>query len=55
MRVGVLHGGAPEDARMLVEKVKENNDPLELVMTQITPVLGVHGGPGVVGIAAYNE
>jgi fatty acid-binding protein DegV len=28
---------------------------VELVMTRITPVLGVHGGPGVVGVAAYNE
>jgi len=55
MRVGVLHGAAPKDARLLVDKVKEKSDPLELVMTQITPVLGVHGGPGVVGIAAYNE
>jgi DegV family protein with EDD domain len=55
MRIGILHGAAPEDARLLIEKVKERSDPLELVMTQITPVLGVHGGPGVVGIAAYNE
>ena len=55
MRVGVLHGAAPEDARFLVEKVRERSDPRELVTTQITPVLGVHGGPGVVGIAAYNE
>jgi DegV family protein with EDD domain len=54
-RAAVLHGAAPEDARMLGEKVRERCDPRELIMTQITPVLGVHGGPGVVGIAAYNE
>lgn len=55
MRTAVLHGAAPGDAQLLAEGIKERTDPQELVMTQITPVLGVHGGPGVVGIAAYNE
>jgi len=25
------------------------------LMSPITPVLGVHGGPGTVGLAAYNS
>ena len=52
---GVLHGAAPEDAQILVEGIKSRGNLQELMVSQITPVLGVHGGPGVVGIAAYNE
>jgi DegV family protein with EDD domain len=55
MHTAVLHGAAPGDAQTLAEAIRERKEPQELVMTQITPVLGVHGGPGVVGIAAYNE
>jgi DegV family protein with EDD domain len=54
MRVAVLHGGALEDAQTLVEAVKRRVQPLELITAQITPALGVHGGPGAVGICAYN-
>ena len=54
MRVAVLHGGALEDAQTLVEAVKRRVQPLELILAQITPALGVHGGPGAVGICAYN-
>ncbi|MFW6136209.1 MAG: DegV family protein [Chloroflexota bacterium] len=55
LRAAVLHGAAEEDAHMLAEEIRKRADPLELIMTQITPVLGVHGGPGVVGLAAYND
>jgi DegV family protein with EDD domain len=55
MRAAVLHGAAPGDAETLAEAIRERSDPQELVMAQITPVLGVHGGPGVVGVAVYNE
>jgi DegV family protein with EDD domain len=55
LRAAVLHGAAEEDAQALAEEIKKRSDPVELVMTRITPVLGVHGGPGVVGVAAYNE
>jgi DegV family protein with EDD domain len=54
MRVAVLHAAAPEEAQALVEAIRERIEPLELVVNQITPVLGVHGGPGVVGVGAYN-
>jgi DegV family protein with EDD domain len=55
MRVGILHAAALEDAQLLAEQIQSQVDPLEMITTEITPVLGVHGGPGVVGICAYNE
>jgi DegV family protein with EDD domain len=51
----VLHGAAPEDARALLHEVLKRCERVETVVSAITPVLGVHGGPGTVGIAAYND
>jgi DegV family protein with EDD domain len=53
--VAIIHGAAPEDARSLLHEVLERCEQVEPVVSAITPVLGVHGGPGVVGIGAYNE
>ena len=50
----VVHGAAPEDARLLLHEIIERCRQVEPVVSSITPVLGVHGGPGLVGIAAYN-
>jgi DegV family protein with EDD domain len=55
MRVAIVHAAAPEDAQHLLEEVEGQYEPLEVIVTEITPVLGVHGGPGLVGICAYNE
>jgi fatty acid-binding protein DegV len=55
MRVAIIHGGATDDAGLLQQEVDKMYEPLEIITSAITPVLGVHGGPGVVGIAAYNE
>jgi len=55
MRVGVFHASAPEEARSLFDEIRSTYNPLELTTGEITPVLGVHGGPGLVGVGAYNE
>jgi DegV family protein with EDD domain len=55
MRAAVIHAASPDDAQRLLEEVRTRYDPIELISNQITPVLGVHGGPGLVGICAYNE
>ncbi len=53
-KVAVIDGAAPEDADMLRRQVEERCQTVEVITSPITPVLGVHGGPGVVGIGAYN-
>jgi len=55
MRAAVLHGAASDEAEALVPQVERRGDLLELVVAEITPALGVHAGPGVVGFCAYNE
>jgi fatty acid-binding protein DegV len=55
MRVAIVHAAALEDAKRLLVEIREKHKPLETFINEITPVLGVHGGPGLVGICAYNE
>jgi DegV family protein with EDD domain len=55
LRAAVLHAAAPEAGQALAEAVERRGHPLELITAQITPALGVHGGPGAVGVCAYNE
>ncbi len=55
VHAAVLHGAAPDDARFLLDSVLERCSQVEALMSPITPVLGVHGGPGTVGLAAYNS
>lgn len=55
VRVAVMHGAAPDEAAEVYKEIQTICSPLELITSEISPVLGVHTGPGVVGIGAYNE
>ena len=49
--VSVLHGQLVEQANMLAELVQEKVNVGKLEILRISPVLGVHTGPGIVGLA----
>ena len=51
MWVTVLHGQFSEQAENLTEKLKERLNVARLEVLRVSPVLGVHTGPGVVGAA----
>lgn len=53
--VWVLNGGAPEEGRKLVESVKALNNVVNLYTGDIGPALGVHTGPGLVGLIIKEE
>ncbi|EHQ90044.1 DegV family protein [Desulfosporosinus youngiae] len=48
--VAVVHGGAEQEARKLWQKARELPNIKELLFNQISPVMGVHTGPGLVGV-----
>jgi DegV family protein with EDD domain len=52
--IAVVHAAAEEDASRLMQAIERECEPLETVLSEITPVLGVHGGPGLVAIGAHN-
>ncbi len=49
--VSVLHGKLAEQASKLAEMVQEKVKVGKLEILRISPVLGVHTGPGIVGLA----
>lgn len=48
--VAIVHGGAEQEGRMLWQKARQLPNIKELLFNQISPVMGVHTGPGLVGI-----
>jgi DegV family protein with EDD domain len=49
--IGVLSAAAAETASNLLIKIKEEFTPDEILLANISPVLGTHTGPGCVGVA----
>lgn len=54
VRIAVMHANAPERAEELAERLRSMLDPLELFVTEFTPVIGAHTGPGLVGCAIHR-
>jgi DegV family protein with EDD domain len=50
----VIHANAPEEATKLREQVREQFPCVELYLTEFSPVIGTHIGPGTVGVAFYT-
>ncbi|MFZ5967284.1 MAG: DegV family protein [Bacillota bacterium] len=52
--VAVMHGHAKEEALKLLERIKGLVGLNEVYFDQISPVLGVHTGPGLLGVIVYK-
>lgn len=55
IHAAILHADVPDEAEALRKKVEELFNCVELFVTELTPVMGVHTGPGVLGVAFYAE
>jgi DegV family protein with EDD domain len=55
LQLGVMHAAAPEVAEELAQQLRQEWRPRELLVVEFTPVMGVHVGPGFVGIAYAVE
>lgn len=51
--VAIVHGGAEKEAKELFARAKEMTNIKELYLNQISPAMGVHTGPGLVGFLVY--
>ena len=52
-RVAVIHADAPGRAEELAERLVKAIAPTELFITELTPVIGAHTGPRLVGCALH--
>jgi DegV family protein with EDD domain len=50
VRLAALHANAPEDAKLVLQEAAAKLNPIETVFSEVSPVVGVHAGPGVVGL-----
>lgn len=55
LHVIVMHAAVPEEATMLLARIRERFTCLETLSTALTPVIGAHTGPGLIGVAFYAE
>ncbi len=52
-RVAVMHANAPAKAATLAERLAGEMEIEELFVTEFTPVIAAHTGPGLVGCALH--
>lgn len=51
----VMHADALEDAEDIRQTIAKNYDCAELFISEFTPAMGAHIGPGLLGIAFWSE
>ena len=54
LHVAVMRADSPEKAGIFASEISSRFDCTELFITEFTPVMGVHTGPGVIGVAFYS-
>ncbi len=55
VHAAVFHADVPDEAEALRSELASRFACLELLVTEFTPVMGAHTGPGVLGVAFYAE
>ena len=55
LHVAVMHADAPQHAENLKKRISSQFNCSEIFITEFTPVMGVHTGPGLFGVAYYCE
>jgi DegV family protein with EDD domain len=53
--INIMHAAAPDDACDLQKRVQASINCVEVFISEFTPVMGAHTGPGLLGLAFYPE
>jgi DegV family protein with EDD domain len=53
-QVAVMHGTTPDDAEALAQRVRELLPGVPVHIGRLGPALGVHGGPGIIGMVVVQ-
>ncbi len=53
VKVAFVHAAAPEEVEKLRRVVEERLNCVEVLIAELSPALGVHTGPGTVGVCYY--
>jgi DegV family protein with EDD domain len=55
VHLAAIHAAAPQDARTVMDDISGRANVVESVLVEVTPVIGAHVGPGLVGTAFYCD
>ena len=55
IRLATLHAAAEADARGLLEEASRRLNPIETIVSEVSPAVGTHVGPGTVGLAYCTD
>lgn len=55
IHAGVIHANAAAEALTIADRVRSEVNPNELIINELTPVIGANVGPGIVGMGYYTE
>lgn len=55
VHLAALHAAALAEAEEVAERIAARTDVVEKVVTEVTPVIGAHTGPGLVGVAFFCD
>lgn len=54
-QIAVCYGGAQEEAAYIIKQIGQLANVKELITSSVSPVIGVHTGPGTVGFAVLES
>lgn len=52
--MAALHANSPEDAQMLLDEAAALVNPDMAILTEVSPAVGVHTGPGTIGLCWFT-
>lgn len=55
MHIAIHHAAVPPEAEELRKRIQEQYPTAELMLTELTPVVGTHAGPGLLALTGYYE
>ena len=55
VHVAILHGNIPEEAGQLERIVRDQFNIVDMITSDMGPVIGVHAGPGTLGLVFYPD
>jgi DegV family protein with EDD domain len=55
VHLATLHANALEEAKDILKKAGEGLNPVESVLSEVSPAIGTHTGPGTVGLAYLHS
>jgi len=52
--VNIMEAGSAEDALVMERRIQDEINCQEMFISQFTPVMGAHTGPGLLGVAFHT-